>query len=162
MDFEQRLQRAIQRGEQSRAAADRADVARSLSADELRNRYSQGRLELSEHIEVCLRKLIDHFPGFNYSSIVGDAGWGARIVRDDFSAKPGRGQESLYSRFELIVTPRGSADILEVVGKGTIRNREAFNRRHYQRLVELDLEVFKDQIDAWTIEYAESFAAQGG
>src|SRR5690606_13161277 len=98
---------------------------------------------------------------FTFSSIVGETGWGARIVRDDFSFRPGRGQESLYSRFELIVSPRGTADILEVVGKGTIRNREVFNRRHFQRLVELDLEVFKDQIDAWAIEYAEQFAAQG-
>src|SRR5262245_60226180 len=70
MDFEQRLQRAIQRGEKSRDAADRADAARTLTTEEQRNRYSEGRLELSEHIETCLRKLSDYFPGFDFSSIV--------------------------------------------------------------------------------------------
>jgi hypothetical protein len=158
MDFEQRLQRAIQRGESSRAAADRADAARTLTAEEQRNRYSQGRLDLSEHIEACIRKLTDHFPGFDFSSIVGDTGWGARIVRDDLAMKPGRSQESLYSRFEMTVTPRGAGEIIEVVAKGTIRNREVLNRRHFQRLVEMDLGTFKDQIDAWALEYAELFA----
>jgi hypothetical protein len=160
MDFDQRLKRAIERGEQSRVASDRADLARQLSAEELRSRYSAGRIEVSEHIENCLRKLVDHFPGFNYSSIVGDTGWGAKIVRDDLSLKAGRAHESQYSRLELVVTPKGTADILEVVAKGTIRNREVFHRRYYQRLVELDVVVFNEQIDAWVVEYAEQFAAQ--
>jgi hypothetical protein len=159
MEFEQRLKRAIQRGEQSRAASDLADRAKHLTAEELKTRYSSGRIEISEHIEICLRKLVDHFPGFNFSSIMGETGWGAKIVRDDLSLKPGRAQESQYSRLELVVTPRGSADILEVVAKGTIRNREVFHRRYFQRLVELDIQVFEEQIDAWVVEYAEQFAA---
>jgi len=160
MDFEQRLQRAIQRGEKAREDADRADAQRQLSAEELRAIYFKGRLELSEHIEQALRKLTDYFPGFDFSSIVGDSGWGARIVRDDLLIKPSRTQEAQYSRLEIVVTPRGSADILEVVGKGTIRNREAFHRRHFHRLSELDLQVFKDQIDVWVLDYAEQFSAQ--
>jgi len=159
MEFEQRLKRAIQRGEQAKAATDRADLARYLSAEELKTRYSSGRIEVSEHIEICLRKLVDFFPGFNYASIIDDTGWGAKVIRDDLSLKPGKAQESLYSRLELVVTPRNWADILEVVGKGTIRNREVLNRRYYQRLVELDLPTFKEQIDAWVVEYAEQFAA---
>jgi len=162
MDFEQRLQRAIQRGEKARADANRADVARQLTAEELRNLYSKGRLELSEHIEASLRKLVDYFPGFDFSSVVGDSGWGARINRDDLLMRPGRPQESQYSRLEVVVTPRGSADILEVVGKATIRNREAFHRRHFQRLCELDLQGFQDQIDVWVLDYAEQFASQVG
>jgi hypothetical protein len=160
MDFEQRLQRAIRRGEKARAAADRADAERHLTAEELKNLFSHGRLELSEHIESSLKKLVDYFPGFDFSSIVGETGWGARIVRDDLNVKPGRVHESQYSRLEIIVSPRGSADILEVVAKATIRNREAFHRRHFQRLVELDLQAFRDQIDAWVLDYAEQFAAQ--
>ena len=159
MEFEQRLKKAIHRGEQSRAASDRADLARQLTAEELKGRYSMGRIEISEHIEICLRKLVDYFPGFDFSSIVGDTGWGAKILRDDLSLKAGRTQESQYSRLEMVVTPRGSADILEVVAKGTIRNREVFHRRYYQRLVELDIQVFEEQIDAWVVEYAEQFAA---
>ncbi|QDT57323.1 hypothetical protein Pan44_53910 [Caulifigura coniformis] len=159
MEFEQRLKRAIQRGEQTRVASDRAEQARQLTAEELKTRYSAGRIEVSEHIENCLRKLVDYFPGFNFSSIVGDTGWGAKIVRDDISLRAGR-NESQYSRLELLVTPRGTADILEVVAKGTIRNREVFHRRHYQRLIELDIPVFNEQIDLWVVEYAEQFAAQ--
>jgi hypothetical protein len=159
MDFEQRLQRAIERGTQVRAAADRQDAERQLTGEELKNLYSLARLELSEHIENCLRKLADYFPGFDYSSIVGDAGWGARIVRDDFVSGPGRVHESQYSRVEMTVSPRGSVDIAEVVAKATIRNREVFHRRHFQRLIELDLPSFKAQIDAWVLDYAETFAA---
>lgn len=103
--------------------------------------------------------MADYFPGFDFSSLVGDAGWGARINRDDLLMRPGRPQESQYSRLEIVVTPKGSADILEVVGKGTIRNREAFHRRHFQRLSEFDLQGFKDQIDVWLLDYAEQFAA---
>jgi len=159
MEFEQRLKRAIQRGEQTRVASDRAEQARHLTAEELKTRYSAGRIEVSEHIENCLRKLVDYFPGFNFSSIVGETGWGAKIIRDDISLRAGR-NESLYSRLELVVSPRGAADILEVVAKGTIRNREVFHRRYYQRLIELDVPVFNEQIDAWVVEYAEQFAAQ--
>ncbi len=160
MEFEQRLKRAIQRGEQTRAASDRAQLARKLTAEELKNRYSAGRIEVSEHIETCLRKLVDYFPGFNFSSIVDDSGWGAKIIRDDLNLKPGRVAESQYSRLELVVSPRNSAEILEVVAKGTIRNREVFHRRYFQRLIELDIPVVRDQIDAWVVEYAELFAAQ--
>ncbi|MBX3440812.1 MAG: hypothetical protein KF774_00295 [Planctomyces sp.] len=161
MDFEKRLQRAIERGEKARAAADRVDAERHLSAEELRDVYSRGRLELSEHIEHCLRRLVNHFPGFNYASILGDEGWGAKITRDDLIARPGRPHETQYSRLEVFVTPRSTASILEVVCKGTIRNREAFHRRHFQRLIELDLQAFNAQIDAWVLDYAEQFAAQG-
>ena len=48
MDFEQRLQRAIERGAQARAAADRLDAERHLTSEELKNLYSHARLELSE------------------------------------------------------------------------------------------------------------------
>jgi hypothetical protein len=161
MDFEQRLQKAIQRGTQSRAQTDRADIEHKLSVEESRNLYSKARLELSEHIETSLKKLVDYFPGFDFSSIVDDTGWGARITRDDLMVRPGRVQESQYSRLEMTVTPRGTADIVEVSAKGTIRNRETIHRKHFQRLSQLDLAVFKDQLDAWILEYAEAFAAQG-
>jgi hypothetical protein len=159
MNFEQRLRRAIERGEQSRDAARQADRQRELSAEELRNRYSHARIELTEHIELCLRRLADHFPGFALASIV-EEDWGARITRDDLRLRAGRPHAAEYSRLEVTVSPRGAADILEVVAKGTIRNKEVFNRRFYQPLRELDLDTIRDQIDLWVLEYAEQFAAQ--
>lgn len=159
MEFDQRLQRAIQRGEQARESRDQAQQSERLSSTELRNRYSQARLELSEHIEGCLRKLADHFPGFRYESILGGEGWGARINRDDLQLARGHSPASQYSRLELVITPLGSKPIIELVAKGTIRNREILSRRHFQRLEQVDVQSFAELIDLWVLEYAEHYSA---
>lgn len=159
MEFDQRLQRAIQRGQQTRDSRDEARRAEQLSSAELRDRYSQARLELSEHIEDCLRKLADHFPGFRYESVLGEDGWGARITRDDLNFARGQARNNQYSRLELVVTPLGSKPIIELVAKGTIRNREVLSRRHYQQLEQVDAESFAELIDLWVLEYAEQYAA---
>lgn len=159
MEFDQRLQRAIQRGQQNRELQDRAQAADKLSSEELRTRYAQARLELSEHIESCLRKLADHFPGFRYESIFGEAGWGARINRDDLQLSRARSSDNHYSRLELVISPLGSKPIIELVAKGTIRNREVLNRRHFQQLEQVDAESFAELIDLWVLEYAEQYSA---
>jgi len=159
MEFDQRLQRAIQRGQQARDSRDEARRADRLSSEELRTRYSTARIELSEHVEGCLRKLSDHFPGFRYESIVSDEGWGARITRDDLQFVHGQPPASRYSRLELLVTPLGAKPIVELVAKGTIRNREVLSRRHYQQLEQLDTQSFAELIDLWVLEYAEQYAA---
>jgi hypothetical protein len=159
MEFDQRLQRAIRRGQQARDSRDQLQRAERLSSAELRNRYSQARLELSEHIETCLRKLSDHFPGFHYESVISEAGWGARITRDDLQLARGQSPSTRFSRFELIITPLGAQPIIELVAKGTIRNREALSRRHFQQLEQLDVQSFSELIDLWVLEYAEQYAA---
>ncbi|MFV0444143.1 MAG: hypothetical protein ACK5Q5_11290 [Planctomycetaceae bacterium] len=159
MEFEQRLQRAIQRGEQTRSSRDEARQAERLSSAELRDLYSQARLQLSEHIESCLRKLADHFPGYRYDSILGDTGWGSRITRDDLQLARGQSPSNQYSRLELTITPLGSQPIIELVAKGTIRNREVLSRRHYQQLEQVDTQSFSELIDLWVLEYAEQYAA---
>lgn len=160
MDFQQRLEKAIARGERSRTARDQAELARQLSAEEIRSRHSSARTELSDKIEACLRKLADHFPGFQYQSLIGSDGWGAKVSRDDLRLQSGRSSESLYSRLEMLVTPLGTAPIVEIVAKGTIRNREVFHRRHYQQLETLDVTVLEQMIEQWVLEYAEQYAAQ--
>ncbi|MGD9857697.1 MAG: hypothetical protein AB7U20_22360, partial [Planctomycetaceae bacterium] len=62
MNFQDRLERAIERGSQAADARIRAEVMKTLSAAELRSLHSRSRLELSEHIESCLRLLGDRFP----------------------------------------------------------------------------------------------------
>ena len=84
-DFEDRLQKAIQRGQQIRVAEGASVEADAATEEEMRLKHSQLRNELSEHVEVCLRKLCDHFPGFDYSTVVNEKGWGARISRDDIA-----------------------------------------------------------------------------
>lgn len=158
MEFERRLQRAIERGQSIADARNRELAERELSEEELRQLYSQARLELSEHIESCLKLLADRFPGFEYQSILSEDGWGGRITRDDLGLQRGR-SDSFFSRLEMVITPFSSAHIIELVGKGTIRNRKAFHRTQFQRLTQLDVESFREQIDLWVLEFAEKFAA---
>lgn len=156
MDFDKQLEDAIQRGQQNRDARGREKSEKALTEDELRTLHSKYRLDLSEHIESCLHKLADRFPGFDFKTVVGEEGWGARITRDDF----GKGRDNLYSRYEMLITPFNSAQIVELTIKGTIRNKEVLSRNHYKFLNEFDVPAFIDQINMWVLEYAEKFAAR--
>ena len=49
--------------------------------------------------------------------------------------------------------------MLDVVAKGTIRNKEVFSRNFYQPLNEVDLDRFRELIEQWVLEYAELYAA---
>ncbi len=159
MDFNQRLQRAIQRGEQSRQQRDQQKASQRMSSEEQRQVHSHARIELTEHIETCLRQLADSFPGFRYESILNESGWGAKITRDDLSLQRGGPSSTLYSRLQLTITPLGTVPIVELVAKGTIRNKEVLQRRHFQQLDQLDLDSFAETIDLWVLEYAEQYAA---
>jgi hypothetical protein len=159
MDFEQRLERAIERGRHSKEERGREAAQRQMTEEELRHLHSSARLELAEHIDICLRAVADRFPGFTFSTVAGEDGWGAKISRDD--VRLGRGSaETVYSRLELLVRPFSTARIVELVAKGTIRNREVLNRTHFQRLGNLDVASFTEQIDLWVLEYAERFAGE--
>lgn len=167
MDFEKRLQQAIQRGQQESNAKDQARAERTLGEAELRKIHADLRLQFSEHIEECLRQLVDHFPGFEFSSIVGEEGWGSLINRDDLGLGSSRTQPQhknyysrYYSKLQLLIRPFSTAHIVELVGKGTIRNKEIFSRTQYQRLPDVDISVMKQTIDQWVLEYAEKYAAQ--
>jgi hypothetical protein len=160
MDFEHRLERAISRGEQTRDREGRAQAEQAMTEEELKTLHSRYRLDLSEHIEDCLRKLADHFPGFQFATIVGEEGWGAKISRDDLRLGERRQPTSLYSRFEMLVRPYSPAHIVELAAKGTIHNKEVLNRQHFQFLSQVDLDSFRELIDLWVLEYAEQYAAR--
>jgi hypothetical protein len=162
MDFEQQLKNAIARGSRSRDAQSQAALSAAMTAEEQKNRHAALRLDLSEEIEDRLKKLADHFPGFEFSTIIGEDGWGARITRDDLRLGRGKSSEALYSRLEMLIPPKGTTPILELIAKGTIRNREIFSRRHYQYLDDADMSGFASMITLWSVEYAEQFAAQRG
>ncbi|MBS0204419.1 MAG: hypothetical protein JSS49_16055 [Planctomycetes bacterium] len=160
MNFDQRLERAIERGQRARTAENRERLERAMTEDEFKNLHSKARLELSEHIEGCLRKLPDAFPGFDFETLVGADGWGARITRDDIAPAGGKGLTRLYSRLEMVIRPYSSGHIVELIARGTIRNKEVLGREHYQLLAQLDLETFSELIDQWVLEYAEKFSAR--
>lgn len=157
--FEERLQKAISRGQKAREAEGQAAGEKQASVEDLRNRHSELRIALSEHIEGCLRRLCDHFPGFEYSTVMNEDGWGARITRDDINLNQGRNR-NLYSRFEMLVKPFSDAQIIEISTKGTIRNKESLNRSNYRFLAEADDDELIEIIDHLVVEFAEKYAAQ--
>lgn len=159
-EFEQRLQNAIDRGQRSREAQGQEKGTQQATEEDLRNLHSKLRLSLSEHTEDCLRKLSDHFPGFEFSTVMNEDGWGARITRDDINLTAGRNR-NLYSRLEILVKPFSDAHILEVSTKGTIRNKESLNRSNFRFLKEATEEGLKEVIDGVVLEFAEQYAANG-
>jgi len=160
MDFHKRLEKAIERGHRTGSARARAKAEEAISEKELARLHLQYRLEVSERIETCLRQLAEHFPGFRFETIVGEHGWGAGISRDDIKVQPGRGRVNYFSRLEMVIRPASSYHVLDLAVKATIRNKELFNRSHYQRLTEVDLTSFSEMIDLWVLEYAELYAAK--
>jgi hypothetical protein len=159
-DFEKRLEKAIQRGQRASHARAQAEAEQALSEQELRRLHSQYRLELTEHIEEVVKKLTDALPGFRYGAVVSERGWGAAVSRDDFGRAPRSGRSNSFSRLELAVRPLSELYVLELVAKGTVKNREVFNRSHYQQLADVDLAAFRKLIDAWVLEYAEIYTAK--
>ena len=158
MSFDERLQRAIQRGKRTRDDKNKEADAVRMSEEEIKNLHSKYRLELSEHIENNLKQLSDQFPGFDYQTVFGEDGWGAKISRDHVNLGEDRSSKNLYSRFEMVIRPYSDAHIVELVGKATIRNKELFNRTNYHFLHELDEETFRELIDLWALDFAEQYA----
>jgi hypothetical protein len=160
MDFDQRLERAIERGQRKRSAEDRVRAERAMTEEDYKNLHSKARLELSEHIEACLKKLSDYFPGFDFESVVGSDGWGAKISRDDITSGAGKGLSRLYSRLEMLIRPYTPSHIVELVARGAIRNKEVLSRAQFQLIDQFDQEAFSDLIDQWVLEYAEKYSAR--
>ena len=158
MDFEERLQRAIQRGHRRHESSAAEDRAKALTEEDFKRIHSQMRLELSEYIEQCLKRLAAHFPGFQVETLYGDRGWGAACNRDDLRVKSGR-RSNEFSRFEIAVRPFSSYHVVDLQAKGTVRNKELLSRRHFENIADTDAASFKELIDTWIVEYAELYAA---
>jgi hypothetical protein len=159
-DFQKRLEKAIERGYRASDARARAEAEKALSEQELRRLHTQYRLELSEHIERCLGDVVRHLPGFQLEPVVSERGWGAAVSRDDFAAGRGREPAARFSRLEMLVRPVSEYYVLELSAKATIRDKERFNRTHYQRLAEVDLASFTGLVDLWVLEFAELYAGK--
>ena len=160
MDFQQRLEKAIERGQRTGDARARAEAEKALSQKELQRLHSQYRLELSERIERYLMQTAEHFPGFQFETVVGERGWGAAVSRDDINVTHGSGRTNYFSRLEMVIRPFSSYHLLDLAAKATIRNKELFNRSHFQKLTEVDLTSFTEMIDIWVLEYAELYATK--
>ncbi len=159
MDFEQRLQRAIARGKSRADEKLREEQAKQLSEEECQKLHTNYRLQLSEYIEQCVQRLANHFPGFRFETIFGERGWGAACYRDDLRMVGGR-RENDYSRLEMTIRPFSKYHVLDLAAKGTIGNKEVFNRNHFERLDQVDIQQYIEMIDLWVLEYAELYAAR--
>ncbi len=120
--------------------------------------HSNYRLELTDHIEKCLAQLADNFPGFKYETLVGESGWGGAVSRDDLQLDAGR-RRNAYSRLQVLVGTFNTYHVLEINAKGAVRNKENFNRQHYKKLDDADLDDFRQLIERWVLDYAEQYAA---
>ncbi len=158
MDFRQRLQLAAERGQRARSEREKQAAAEALTEEEYRRLHAKYRLELTEHIEKCLAQLADNFPGFKYETIVGEQGWGGAVSRDDLQLEAGR-RRNAYSRLQVLVGTFNTYQVLEISAKGTVRNKENFNRQHYKKLDDADLDDFRQLVERWVLDYAEQYAA---
>ena len=160
MDLDERLQKAIDRGQRRKQSRRDTSEQKQLSEDELKSLHSRCRLELSNHIEQCTEKLAQHFPGFQTETIYGDRGWGAACSRDDVRIEAPGGRSNDFSRLEITIRPFTGSHVIDLAGKATVRNKEAFNRNIFEKIQQVDSADFIKLIDAWTVEFAEIFAAQ--
>ncbi len=160
MNFDDRLHKAIERGQRRSEARRLAAAAETLSDEELKRLHAKYRLQLSEHIEQCVRQLPNYFPGFQYETLYGERGWGAACSRDDLRMTGAGRRSKDYSRLEMTVRPTTSAAVLDLTAKGTICNKEVFNRHYFEKLPAADLDKFLDLIDLWILEYAELYASK--
>jgi len=158
-DFESRLESAISRGRER--AGLKASQARQqeLTEEEKRRLHTTHRLALSERIESAIQRVADHFPGFRQESMYGEVGWGAACYRDDLRIEQGR-RTNQYSRLEMVIRPHTDSHVLDLKGKGTVMNRELFNRNFFVPVSEVDVVEFENLIDTWAIEYAEMYASK--
>ena len=160
-DFASRLESAIERGKRRAQHDANQERAKELSEEELKRLHTTYRLELSDRIENAVARVADHFPGFRSESLFGEVGWGQACYRDDLQIVSGK-RSNLFSRLEMMIRPYSHLQILELKGKGTVANRELFNRSHFVAIGEVDQAEFERLIDAWAIEYAELYAAKMG
>ena len=157
-DFQSRLESAIARGQKRADAQANLQRQKALSEEELKRLHTSHRLALSDRIEVAINGVADHFPGFRTESLFGDIGWGTACYRDDLRIESGK-RSNQYSRLEMMIRPYSHLKVLDLKGKGTVMNREIFNRSHYVLVADVDVDEFEQLIDAWAIEFAELYSA---
>ena len=159
MGLDDQLEKAILRGRERNASKLDSEKQRLLTAEEIRNRHNLFRLNLSEYIEESLKKLAQHFPGFDYETIYGERGWGGALYREDLARGPSGRAGAYFSRVEITVRPQNEFNVVNIAGKGTVKDKEIFTWNHFKDISESTDDEFQQTIDSWIIQYAEQFAA---
>lgn len=158
-EFSKRLESAIERGKQAANRKASAERKAEQTEERLRELHSQYRLTMCDRIEDTIKKLADHIPGFHFEAVYDEGGLGSACYRENLHFENGR-RTTQFSRFELVIRPCTDLLVLDMKGKATINSREVFNRSHFAKLAELDLVDFERCIEAWSLQYAEAYAAE--
>jgi len=159
MDFEERLGKAIKRGENRRKEAADEAAREAMSEQDCQRMHADLRNQVVKRIEECLQAVADRFPGFRYETIIDEQGWGARISRDDLMLEANRTRNNYFTRLQMVIRPYSSYHVLDLAAKATIRNRKLYTRSHYKPLAEVDIDSFVELVDVWAIEFAEGFSS---
>ncbi len=157
-EFDEQLKQAIQRGMRTNLARQKEAEQENLNAEDLKRRHTEFRLAISERIEQTLGALINQLPGFEYENIYGDKGWGGAVARDELSIQRGR-RSNVYTRLELTVKPFTELGIVNLMAKGTIKNKEMFTRRHHEPVSDAEMSEFLEMVDRWVLEFAQLYTA---
>ena len=72
---------------------------------------------------------------------------------------PSASSRNDFSRLEVTIRPYSEYHVVDLAAKGTIRNKEVFNRNQYEKIEEVDPETYVGLIDVWVLEFVELFAA---
>ena len=59
----------------------------------------------------------------------------------------------------MTIRPFATYHVVDLAAKGTIRNKEVFNRNHFEKIQDVDVTTFRELIDVWVLEFAELYAA---
>ncbi len=160
-DFQKRLEKAIERGYRASDIRAQAEAEKALSEQELRRLHTQYRLgAVGAHRELPGRR------GAEPARVSSWSRWSRSGAGERWSAattsKPAAAGSlaARFSRLEMVVRPVSEYFVLELAAKATIRDKEYFNRTHYQRLAEVDLASFTGLVDLWVLEFAELYAAK--
>ena len=82
------------------------------------------------------------------------------MARNDIDRGPDGKAGSFFSRLEITVRPQNEFNVVNICGKGAIRDKEIFSWNHFEDIAEADQKAFEEMIDKWVLEFAEQFAAR--
>lgn len=156
--FRDRLRKAMRAGADAQAEREADERHARQHEHKLRGLYDRYEDQLCDHIQSCLKELCGEWPGFRLGPAGMQKGRGYAISRDDRGRSPGGRVDRRYSRLEIAVRPYSRHQFLEVLAKGTVRNKEVFRRGDDDRVETADSGLLKKFIERVVLEFARRYA----
>ena len=80
--------------------------------------------------------------------------------RQDIDRGPDGRAGSFFTRVEITVRPQNEFNVVNIAGKGTIRDKEIFSWNYFEEIEHAKQETFETMLDKWILQFAETFAAR--